>query len=80
MLKNEDSLFFYTDGLVEAVNEAGEEFGMERLEALLVEERARGLEGMLANVEKAIGKYRQGIEAADDATLMLLKIGELPQT
>jgi sigma-B regulation protein RsbU (phosphoserine phosphatase) len=79
LLKNEDSLFFYTDGLVEAVNEAGEEFGMERLEALLVEERARGLEGMLANVEKAIGKYRQGIEAADDATLMLLKIGELPQ-
>jgi len=79
LLKNEDSLFFYTDGLVEAVNEAGEEFGMERLEALLVEERARRLEGMLANVEKEIGKYREGIEAADDATMMLLKIGELPQ-
>jgi serine phosphatase RsbU (regulator of sigma subunit) len=76
-LKNEDSLFFYTDGLVETVNEAGEEFGMGRLKALLVDERTRGMEGMLANVEQAINKYRGGIEAADDATMMLLKIGEL---
>jgi serine phosphatase RsbU (regulator of sigma subunit) len=77
LLKNEDSLFFYTDGLVEAVNEAGEEFGMEKLEALLTEERTRGLEGMLANVEKAINRYRGRIDAADDATMMLLKIGNL---
>jgi hypothetical protein len=49
------------------------------LEALLVEEHTRDLEGMLANVENAITKYRAGIEAADDATMMLLKIGELPQ-
>ncbi len=76
-LKNEDSLFFYTDGLVEAVNAAGEEFGMERLEALLVEERTRGLDGMLANVESSITEYRGVVEAADDATMMLLKIGEL---
>ena len=75
LLKNEDSLFFYTDGLIEAVNGAGEEFGMQRLEALLVEERARGLEGMLANIESAASRYRGGIEAGDDATMMLLKIG-----
>jgi serine phosphatase RsbU (regulator of sigma subunit) len=75
LLKNEDSLFFYTDGLIEAVNGAGEEFGMERLEALLVEERSRGLEGMLANIESEANRYREGIEAGDDATMMLLKIG-----
>lgn len=76
-LKNQDSLFFYTDGLVETVNETGEEFGMERLEALLVDERTRGFEGMLINVENAINKYREGREVADDATMMLLKIDEL---
>jgi phosphoserine phosphatase RsbU/P len=79
LLQSEDSLFFYTDGLVEAQNEAGEEFGMERLEALLLEERTKGLEGMLANVEKAVSVYRGKVEAADDATMMLLKIGELPR-
>jgi serine phosphatase RsbU (regulator of sigma subunit) len=76
-LKNEDSLFFYTDGLVETVNEAGEEFGMEQLEALLVEERGRSFDGMLADVEKAVNQYRGSVEAADDATMMLLKIGDL---
>jgi serine phosphatase RsbU (regulator of sigma subunit) len=76
-LKNEDSLFFYTDGLVETANEAGEEFGMERLEALLVQERNCSFEGMLADVEKAVNQYRGSIEAADDATMMLLKIGDL---
>ena len=59
------------------MNETGEEFGMERLEALLVDERTRGFEGMLINIENAINKYRGGIEVADDATMMLLKIDEL---
>ena len=60
------------------INErTGEEFGMERLEALLVDERTRGFEGMLINVGNAINKYRGGIEAADDAMMMLLKIDEL---
>lgn len=75
-LKHQDSLFFYTDGLVEAQNEAEEEFGMERLEELLIQERTKGLEGMLANVEQAINAHRGTVEAADDATMMLLKIGE----
>jgi len=73
-LKNEDSLFFYTDGLVESANSAGEEFGMERLQALLVKERKSGFDGMLADVEKAVRAYRGAMEAEDDATMMLLKI------
>jgi serine phosphatase RsbU (regulator of sigma subunit) len=77
LLQHEDSLFFYTDGLVEAENGAGEEFGMTQLEALLVEERGRSLEGLLSKVEETIRKHRGGIEVADDATMMFLKIGAL---
>jgi serine phosphatase RsbU (regulator of sigma subunit) len=80
LLRDADSLFFYTDGLVEAQNEAGEEFGMTRLETLLLEERALGLEGVLANVEQAVSRHRGRIEADDDATMMILKIGELSQS
>jgi len=70
-----DSLFFYTDGLVESENPAGEEFGMERLERLLLEQRARGLEGVLAKVEQAARDFRENVDAADDATMVLVKIG-----
>jgi serine phosphatase RsbU (regulator of sigma subunit) len=74
-LNDGDSLFFYTDGLVESENAAHEEFGMERLEKLLLEERARGLEGLLAKVEKSARDFRENIDAADDATMVLVKIG-----
>jgi hypothetical protein len=71
--------FFYTGAWVEAENEAGEEFGMKRLEALLVREPARGLEEILAKVEETIAKHGGQIDAVDDATMMVLKIGELPR-
>ena len=78
-LEEGDALFFYTDGLVEAENQAGEEFGMNRLEALVVAERLKGPDGLLAAVEKAICDYRNNVEAADDATMMLVRIGQ-PQS
>ena len=77
LLKSGDCLFFYTDGLVETANAAGEEFGMNRLETLLVEERGRGLDNMLVNIESSANTYRGLAEAADDATMMLLKIGTM---
>ena len=74
-LKDGDCLFFYTDGLVEAENAEGQEFGTERLEKLVLQERSAGLEGMLARVEQLTKDYRGTLEAADDATMVLVKIG-----
>ena len=74
-LNDGDSLFFYTDGLVEAENATGEELGMSRLEALLLENRAAGLEGVLARIEAAVADHRGRIEAADDATMVLVRLG-----
>lgn len=76
-LHDGDSLFFYTDGLVETTNAAQEEFGMERLEKLLLRDRARRIEGSLANLETAAREYRGDVEAADDATMVLVRIGEV---
>jgi serine phosphatase RsbU (regulator of sigma subunit) len=75
-LKDGDSLFFYTDGLVETENAREEEFGMERLERLLLQERERGFESILANVEKVACEFRGDVEAADDATMVLVRIGK----
>jgi serine phosphatase RsbU (regulator of sigma subunit) len=68
-----DLLFFYTDGCVEAENEAGEEFGAEKLESLLVS--ATGAEDLLARVETVIAEYRGAREPFDDATMMVVKVG-----
>ena len=68
-----DLLFFYTDGCVEAENEAGEMFGAESLEALLVS--AIGADDLLARVETVLTEYRGKREPFDDATMMVVKVG-----
>jgi serine phosphatase RsbU (regulator of sigma subunit) len=68
-----DSLFLYTDGLVEATDAADLEYGQERLENLLLESRASNIHEILARVESEICRYRGDTEAADDATMLVLK-------
>lgn len=70
-----DSLFLYTDGLVEALDPQGVEFGSHRLEEILLEERGKGSDSLLEAVEEAVRRHRQGVEPEDDATLLFLRIG-----
>ncbi len=70
-----DSLFLYTDGLTEAANTQGEQFGTERLEAVLAKESAQDLHAILERVETAAKDHRRGAEPGDDATMVVLKIG-----
>jgi sigma-B regulation protein RsbU (phosphoserine phosphatase) len=69
------SLLLYTDGVIESENAAGEPFGVERLQQLLVRERTTGLDGILSRIEEAVRAYREGAEPADDATMVVLKVG-----
>jgi serine phosphatase RsbU (regulator of sigma subunit) len=73
LLQAGDSLFLYTDGIVESEDRAGESFGMERLQELLVAERKSGLDGVLARVEEAVRTFRGRVEADDDATMLVVK-------
>jgi sigma-B regulation protein RsbU (phosphoserine phosphatase) len=68
-------LFLYTDGLVESENLAGEAFGMDRLEALLEHGRDGALEDLLVRIEEEVRQFRDGQEAADDATLLAVRLG-----
>jgi sigma-B regulation protein RsbU (phosphoserine phosphatase) len=74
-LRAGDTLFLYTDGLVEAEDEAGEAFGLDRLQALVAANRDSGPDGILAAVEHAVRAHRGRGEAADDATLVALRVG-----
>jgi serine phosphatase RsbU (regulator of sigma subunit) len=75
LLRPGDALFLYTDGLVEAEDHRGEPFGTQRLEALLLGERASSPTGLLARVEESLHHHRGGQEPADDATMVLFRLG-----
>jgi serine phosphatase RsbU (regulator of sigma subunit) len=68
-----DRLFFYTDGCVEEENEAGEMFGQERLESVLV--TSVRTEDPLTHIEDTLNSFRGRSEPLDDATLMTVKVG-----
>jgi serine phosphatase RsbU (regulator of sigma subunit) len=69
-----DLLFFYTDGLVEAENDRGDQFGAERVEAILIEEHARGIDAVLERIERDVNAFRGAVEPLDDATLMAMRV------
>jgi serine phosphatase RsbU (regulator of sigma subunit) len=74
-LADEDVLFFYTDGLVEVENEAGEMFGSERLELLLRKYSGEGVDVLLERTEQGVRAFRGAAEPFDDLTLMALRLG-----
>ena len=75
-----DVLFFYTDGILDAENEAGEMFGSERLEAVLAQraDQPTGVDDVLERVESALRAFRGQAEQPDDATMMALRLGANP--
>jgi len=74
-LSEGDALFLYTDGLVEATDSADGEFGQQRLENLLIDAQKRSINEILARVEQETRQHRGDVEAADDATMLVLKFG-----
>ena len=74
-LDDGDVLFFYTDGMLEAENEAGEFLGSERLEAALASSPGTDVDTILAHVEDTVRTFRGSAELFDDATMMALRFG-----
>ncbi len=68
-----DSLFFYTDGVTEAMNKNEEEFGEERLIKCLSEKHDLETNQQVFNVVNEVHKYSEGIEQSDDITCLTLK-------
>ena len=73
-LKNEDTIFIYTDGVTEALNPYGELYGEERLQKLLnsLPEGLSSKETCEA-VAKDVAEFAGSHEQADDITLLCLK-------
>jgi len=65
-----DTFFLYTDGLTEAMNAAGEEFGEERLQALLKEPALP--DAMVARIFREVTDFNKG-KFNDDLTMFVMR-------
>jgi sigma-B regulation protein RsbU (phosphoserine phosphatase) len=68
-----DFLLLYTDGLIDALNDKQEEFGMHRLESILQENRYASAEEIVYLLEEAVVEHSGDITPFDDITLLLVK-------
>jgi sigma-B regulation protein RsbU (phosphoserine phosphatase) len=67
-----DRLVLYTDGITEARNSAGEEYGEDRLAAAAVRDRGAGADQLHAGVMADVKAFAAQFE--DDATLLIVAI------
>ncbi len=68
-----DVVLLYSDGVTEANNPAGEEFGEDRLVRLVEEARCQPAEKILGAVTQAVQDWMAGAPAADDITLVIAR-------
>src|ERR1700761_4771870 len=69
-----DAIVFFSDGIVDAVNEEEEMFGTERLEALITREINNTAEGMVHAIYKELSEFQGSVERFDDETVIVLKV------
>ncbi len=68
-----DLVALYTDGVVEAPNALGEEFGNARLVEILTRHQEAPLSELLSTVIEAVGRFGGGGAPYDDVTLVLAR-------
>jgi phosphoserine phosphatase RsbU/P len=68
-----DVLVFYTDGVTEAENDLGEEFGTERLSALLERGFALPAESLMSTIFSSASDFCNQVGFADDVTILVVK-------
>jgi len=73
-----DVFVFYTDGITEAHDASGADFGSERLVALLRDNRERSAGELVTLLHSAISEFRGRLPQADDATVIVVRVPNAP--
>lgn len=68
-----EALVIYSDGVSEAANLSGEEFGLGRLSEVVSKNLNRSASGLRDRVESALSAFTQNAPAGDDITLVIVK-------
>ena len=68
-----DVLVLYTDGVTEAQNDLGEEFGRDRLSALLERVSFLSAESLMSTIFSSVADFCNRVGFADDVTILVVK-------
>ena len=73
LLGHGDALVMYTDGVTEAKTLKREEFGTERLDAILIGMAGKSSQQIIEAVKAGVADFVAGAEQHDDITMLVLK-------
>jgi len=73
-LSSGDIIVFYTDGVTEAKNEKGEEFGTRRLKQVINDSHKLSASEIQTNIYEAVKDFTGGKPKADDLTMIVIKV------
>lgn len=68
-----DFILFYTDGVTEATNANGQDFGTERLQQVISDHRYATAEDIVTALERAVDEFTAPALPSDDITIMVVK-------
>lgn len=72
-LIDESTIFLYTDGLTEAENKKGAQWGVKHVMAQLSSSTRMNSEDLLDRIEEAVAKHAKGAKLPDDITLLTIR-------
>ena len=68
-------LFSYTDGVIEALNSAGQPFGRDRLMSALTDRPDLNPQGIIKHIRKHVTAFVGPAEQSDDITMLAVRLG-----
>ncbi len=72
-LAHGDTVFLYTDGLTEARNRAGQEYGLHRIRALAARHIGAAPDGLISKCLEDLVNFGEGSQQTDDLTLLAVR-------
>ena len=73
-LSKGDKLVLYSDGVTEAINKRGEEFGEERLSRIVEENKELSYKELLYAIKDAVNKFAKNTPQFDDITIIVMEV------
>ncbi len=74
-MEKDDIFVFFTDGVSEAMNNNGDEFGEERLQQIISQKGQCSADDLLNKITREVKKFAGKAKQHDDITMVVVKVG-----